>query len=111
MPRPSPLRGAVHAVIPHQEVMAVVDAGTAATLDLLTTSRDPKWLDLERASPATPRASFLPWMLQARVASVSFKCFICMLQVFHIDVAKVDRDVVYVAMAIHVCCKRPFQMF
>jgi hypothetical protein len=27
------------------------------------------------------------------------------------DVAKVDRDVTYVAMAIHVCYKRLFQMF
>jgi hypothetical protein len=27
------------------------------------------------------------------------------------DVAKVDRDAVYVAMAIHVCCNRLFQMF
>jgi len=27
------------------------------------------------------------------------------------DVEKVDRDVAYVAMAIHVCCKRLFQMF
>jgi hypothetical protein len=31
--------------------------------------------------------------------------------VFHMDVAKVDRDVAYIAMAIHVCCKRLFQMF
>jgi hypothetical protein len=34
-----------------------------------------------------------------------------MLQVFHVDVAKVDRDVAYVAMAIHVYCERLFQMF
>jgi hypothetical protein len=33
-----------------------------------------------------------------------------MLQVFHVDVVKVDRDVAYVAMAIHICCKRLFQM-
>jgi hypothetical protein len=33
------------------------------------------------------------------------------LQVFHIDIAKVDQDVTYVAMAIHVCCKRLFGMF
>jgi hypothetical protein len=30
-----------------------------------------------------------------------FRGFICMLQVFYVDVAKVDRDV---AMVIHVCC-------
>jgi hypothetical protein len=39
---------------------------------------------------------------------ICFKYFIGMLQVFHIDVAKVDRNV---AMTIHVCCKRLFQMF
>jgi hypothetical protein len=27
------------------------------------------------------------------------------------DVAKVDRDVLYVAMVVHVCCKSLFQMF
>ena len=44
-----------------------------------------------------------------------FKCFRCMLQVFYIDVAKVDwdvvkvdRDVAHVAMAIHVCFKCMF---
>jgi hypothetical protein len=48
----------------------------------LATSRDPEWPDLERASPTTARAPFLPWMLQDRVASVCFKrfrCFVCML--------------------------------
>jgi hypothetical protein len=37
-----------------------------------------------------------------------------MLQVFHVDVVKVDRDVAYVAMAIQVYCvycKRLFQIF
>jgi hypothetical protein len=40
-----------------------------------------------------------------------FKCFIDMLQVFHTDVAKVDQDVTYVAMVVHVCCKRLSPMF
>jgi hypothetical protein len=31
--------------------------------------------------------------------------------VFHVDVAKVDRDVAYVAMVVHVCCKLLFPMF
>jgi hypothetical protein len=31
--------------------------------------------------------------------------------VFHMDVAKVDQDVAYVAMGGHVCCKRLFLMF
>jgi hypothetical protein len=48
--------------------------------------------------------------LQEHVASLCFKyfiCFICMLQVFHMDVTKVDRDVAfaYVAMIVHACCK------
>ena len=30
---------------------------------------------------------------------------------FHMNVAKIDRDVVHVVMVVHVCCKRPFQMF
>jgi hypothetical protein len=31
--------------------------------------------------------------------------------VFHVDVAKVDRDIAYVAMAIHICVKCMFLMF
>jgi hypothetical protein len=49
-----------------------------------------------------------------RVSSVYFKCFRCfiyILQIFHLDVAKVDLNVAYVAMAIHVCFKRIFQVF
>jgi hypothetical protein len=34
-----------------------------------------------------------------------------MLQIFHIDVAKVDRDVAYVVMVVHVCCNLLFPMF
>ena len=52
--------------------------------------------------------------IYVHVASVCFKCFTCfigMLQVFYIDVAKVDRDVAHVAMAIHVCFKCRFQIF
>ena len=30
---------------------------------------------------------------------------------FNADVTKVDRDVAYVAMVVHVCCKSLFQMF
>jgi hypothetical protein len=55
--------------------------------------------------------------LKAHVASVCFKCFRCMLQVFYMGVAKVDRNVAYVAMVVqafvsngssvfsYVCCK------
>jgi hypothetical protein len=31
--------------------------------------------------------------------------------VFHMDDAKIDRDVAHVVMVVHVCGKRPFQMF
>jgi hypothetical protein len=34
-----------------------------------------------------------------------------MFQVFHAEVAKVDRDVAYVAIVEHVCCKLLFPMF
>ena len=30
---------------------------------------------------------------------------------FHMDVAKVDRDVAHIVMVVHVYCKHPFQMF
>jgi hypothetical protein len=47
----------------------------------------------------------------SHVVSICFRCFRNMLQVFYMDVIKVDRDVAYVAMAIHVCFKCMFQMF
>jgi hypothetical protein len=31
--------------------------------------------------------------------------------VFRMDIAKVDRDVAYVARVVHVCCKHLFPMF
>jgi hypothetical protein len=34
-----------------------------------------------------------------------------MFQLFHADVAKVDRDVAYVAIVVYVCCKRLSPMF
>jgi hypothetical protein len=53
-------------------------------------------------------------LLKVHVISVCFKCFICfkgMLQVFYMDVAKVDRDDAYVAVVVHLCCKLLFPMF
>jgi hypothetical protein len=61
----------------------------------------PRWL--ESPSPGLPH-----------VANACFKrlrCFVGMFQVFHVDVAKVNRDVVYVAMIVHICCKCLFPMF
>jgi hypothetical protein len=48
------------------------------------------------------------------VVSVHLRCFRCfrgMFQVFHTDFAKIDRDIEYVAMVIHICCKRLPLMF
>jgi hypothetical protein len=44
-------------------------------------------------------------------ATIRFICFRCMLQVIHMNVAKVDQDVAHVAAAVHVCCKHLFQIF
>jgi len=67
-------------------------------------------------------------MFHTYVASVLSGCCVClqcfssvfasvssifrrMLQVLHLDVSKVDRDVAHDAMVVRVCCKRLFQMF
>jgi hypothetical protein len=44
--------------------------------------------------------------LYTHVSIVFFKCFRLILQVFHLDVAKVDMDAGYIAMATHM-----FQVF
>jgi hypothetical protein len=52
--------------------------------------------------------------LRAHVGNVCFKCFICfkgMLQVFHMDVVKVDRDVAYAASVSEAYCKGSFRLF
>ena len=49
--------------------------------------------------------------LKAHVVSVCFKCFRGMLQLFHMDVAKEDRDDAYVVMVVHICCNSLFLMF
>jgi hypothetical protein len=90
VPRPSPRRGAIDTVVPHQEIAAAV---APAPPRRSTSARNITRFGVARpggASPAAPCALFLPRMLQARVVSVYFKCFrcfICMLQVFHVDVA------------------------
>jgi hypothetical protein len=48
------------------------------------------------------------------VVSSYFKCFGYFrgaLQAFHMDVIKVDQDIVDVAMVVHVCCKSMSLMF
>ena len=45
--------------------------------------------------------------LKVNDGRVCFNYFIC-LQMFHMDVAKIDRDVANVAIVVHDCCKRPF---
>jgi hypothetical protein len=71
----------------------------------------------------TPHADELPFsqaarrccdVLKTHVANVCFKCFRCfrgMLQVFHMDLSKLDRDVSYVASVSEACCKSLFKMF
>jgi len=46
-----------------------------------------------------------------RMFRACFRCFKLMLQVFHLNVAKVDLDVAYVVVVIHACFKRIFQVF
>jgi hypothetical protein len=41
----------------------------------------------------------------AMAIHVCFKCFRLMLQLFHLNIAKVDLDIAYVVMAIHACFK------
>ena len=48
-------------------------------------------------------------MLQKYVSIIS-DVFRGILQVFHMDVAKIYRDVAHVAIVVHVCCKHLFQM-
>jgi hypothetical protein len=53
-------------------------------------------------------------LFKTHVASVCLKCFGCfrgISQVFQMNVTKVDRNVAYVAMVVHVCCKDLFLMF
>jgi hypothetical protein len=40
-----------------------------------------------------------------------FQMFRGMLKLFHMNIAKVDRDVAYVTMVVHVYCKFLFSMF
>ena len=40
-----------------------------------------------------------------------FRCFRLVLQVFHLDVAKIDLDIAYVVMTKYACCKPMFQVF
>jgi hypothetical protein len=48
------------------------------------------------------------------VSSVYFKCFSCfrlMLQVFYLNITKIDLDIIYVAMTLYACFKRMFKVF
>jgi hypothetical protein len=61
--------------------------------------------------PVLPRPSLKQQVnvpLKAYDASIcfeSFKCFRYTLQMFHMDVVKVDPNIAYIVMAMHVCCK------
>jgi hypothetical protein len=49
-------------------------------------------------------------MLQVYISNIS-DVFRGMLQAFHMNVVKVDRDVACGVMVVHVCCKRLSPMF
>ena len=53
---------------------------------------------------------FFQTMLQVCLSG-GYICCTYMLQVFHTNVVKVDRDVAYVAMVVHIYCKLLFPMF
>jgi hypothetical protein len=60
-----------------------------------------------RSSSASTLTAGFDWPTSLMLQNTYFKCFRCfigMLQVFHMNVA-------YVAMVIHVCCKLLFSMF
>jgi hypothetical protein len=73
------------------QVVVVLGRHRAPLAPNLTTGIDRPW--------------FLPPSYVANIYSNCFRYFRVILQLFHMDVAKVDRDVAYVAMAIHLCCK------
>jgi hypothetical protein len=55
--------------------------------------------------------SHSPSSLMLQVHFKCFKCFVGMFQVFHVDVAKLDWGVAYVAMIVLVCYNCLFPMF
>jgi hypothetical protein len=66
------------------------------------------------AQPRSRCAVLRPPDYHVLLKSICFECFRCfrgMLQVFQMDVVKVDRDVAYVEMVVHVCCKGLLPMF
>jgi hypothetical protein len=107
-PRPSPARGVSPRVATHAQpsllplLRVPLTGGTAAHQGLR--SHPPTAILLlhrDLASDLALQCSHLPGLLKAYVARVCFKyfrCFRSVLQVFHTDVTKVDRDVAYVAM-------------
>ena len=70
--------------------------------------------DGARAAPAPTPTIGIARPQAPHVASACFKCFRCfvgMFQMFHADGAKIDQDVAYVAIVVHVCSKRLFPKF
>jgi hypothetical protein len=67
----------------------------------------PRCTPLWRATAAIPSGTSAP----ALRCVLRKKCEMRTFQVFQMNVAKIDRDVAYVAMVVHVCCKRLFLMF
>jgi hypothetical protein len=66
------------------------------------------------AVPALTLTAGIAWLRAPHVTSACFnrfRCFVVTFQVFHADIAKVDRDAAYVTIIVHVCCKCLFPMF
>jgi hypothetical protein len=70
-------------------------------------SHAPAWRQLPPRQPeSTGLGLYHPY-----VANVNFKCFSGMLQMFHMDVVKVDRNVAGVSEACYKCLFKIFHLF
>jgi hypothetical protein len=95
-------------ILRHVEVLSMPLFPTRRSCPLSTPpspQRSISACDITRSGVARPGVGFSGFLDVASVCFKCFRCFICTLQVFHVDITKIDRDVAYVAMAIHVYCK------
>jgi hypothetical protein len=69
------------------------------------------WWWSSRAAVFDPSGWNRPATTSHMLQNSCFKCFIGMLQVFHMDVAKENQNVACIAMVVHISCKLLFPMF
>ena len=119
LPSSPPPRHASHVRTHHPTAAVVSTAGTVCALSPGPHSRPPAPILLctATAQPGSRYAVLRPpdchVLLKAFVASVCFECFTCfrgMLQVFQMDVVKIDWAVAYVAIVVHACFKLLFSI-